>query len=538
MENQVKYTVSVHDLLSGKLEGMNTKAKSLEGTLGGLGKSLLGGLATIGVGFAAFKGFELMGEGVEKVHELHQAQAQVKAGLESTAYAAGITADELDKMATSTSKNVKYSRADITSLQSLMLTFPAIVKDTFPEATNVILDMSTRLGQDTKSSAIQLGKALQDPIRGITALRRVGVNFTESQQDVIQKLVETGKTAQAQKLILKELELEFGGSAKAAFDADPLSRYNKQMGSMKMAMGEMGIAILEVLAPALEWLGEKVKTVANFIKDGIHWMQKNKETLTTLAEIIGIVGIAYLSFVVWQELAIIWAQREITWIVLKAVVGMNLATVTGFMTTAQMALNAAMTANPIGLIIVAIGALIAIVMLCWEKFAGFRGFVMASWEVIKAIVDIIITHFTALKDVIAGVFTMDIDQVAKGLGDGANNVMNAGTKLANAAKKGWDDGMKDFAKDNPVLAKKDDKKGVKGLGAIAPVTSKKPETKKASTQGVTGSKSVTVNVTIGNLVNDFKIQTTNIKEGTSQLHDMIVQTLTGAINDSQIVAEG
>jgi Prophage tail length tape measure protein len=538
MENQVRYTVSAQDLLSGKLEGMNTKAKSLEGTLGGLGKSLLGGLATIGVGFAAFKGFELMGEGVEKVHELHQAQAQVKAGLESTAYAAGITADELDKMATSTSKNVKYSRADITSLQSLMLTFPAIVKDTFPEATNVILDMSTRLGQDTKSSAIQLGKALQDPIRGITALRRVGVNFTESQQDVIRKLVETGKTAQAQKLILKELELEFGGSAKAAFDADPLSIYKKQMATMTTAMGEMAIAILEVLAPALEWLGEKVKTVATFIKDGIHWMQKNKETLTTLAEIIGIVGIAYLSFVAWQQLAIIWAQREVTWTIIKAVVGMNLATVTGFMTTAQMALNAAMTANPIGLIIVAIGALIAIVMLCWEKFAGFRGFVMASWEVIKAIVDIIIAHFTALKDVIVGVFTMDIDQVAKGLGDGANNVMNAGTKLANAAKKGWDDGMKDFAKDNPVLAKKDDKKGLKGLGAIAPVTSKKPETKKASTQGLTGSKSVTVNVTIGNLVNDFKIQTTNIKEGASQLHDMIVQTLTGAINDSQIVAEG
>ena len=218
MDNQVKYTVTAQDLLSGKLQGMNMQATKLEGTLAtvgstatSMGSKLMSGLGMLGVGFGAFKGLELIHEGVEAVEKLHQAQAQVKAGLESTGYQAGLTAEALDSMAKSFSQSTKYSRSDITDLQSLMLTFPAITKETFPQATQAILDMSTRLGQDTKSSAIQLGKALQDPIRGITALRRVGVNFNDSQKDVIANLVATGQTAKAQTMILSELTTEFGG---------------------------------------------------------------------------------------------------------------------------------------------------------------------------------------------------------------------------------------------------------------------------------------------------------------------------------------
>ena len=75
-----------------------------------------------------------------------------------------------------------------------------------------MLDMSVALGQDATQSAIQLGKALNDPVKGVTALRRVGVSFTAAQIKQIKTLVATGKTLQAQKLILRELNQEFGGS--------------------------------------------------------------------------------------------------------------------------------------------------------------------------------------------------------------------------------------------------------------------------------------------------------------------------------------
>jgi hypothetical protein len=87
--------------------------------------------------------------------------------------------------------------------------------DIFSQATETLLDMSVALGTEPKQAAIQLGKALNDPIRGITALRRVGVSFTEQQEKQIEKMVESGRTLDAQRVIIQELNKEFGGSAKA-----------------------------------------------------------------------------------------------------------------------------------------------------------------------------------------------------------------------------------------------------------------------------------------------------------------------------------
>ena len=76
--------------------------------------------------------------------------------------------------------------------------------------------MSVALDQDMKSSAIQVGKALNDPVKGMTALSRVGVSFTEKQKDMVKHLEKTGHHLEAQKIILHELKKEFGGSAAAA----------------------------------------------------------------------------------------------------------------------------------------------------------------------------------------------------------------------------------------------------------------------------------------------------------------------------------
>lgn len=175
-----------------------------------------GKVAAIGVGIA---GAAVAAFGALAVHEFSESEdaaAQLGAVLKSTGGVAGVTADQAKKLASSLQRVTKFSDEAILGGENLLLTFTNIGQDIFPEATNVMLDMSQALGQDVKSSAIQLGKALQDPILGVTALRRVGVNFNEAQSDVIKKLVETGHAAEAQKLILKELQTEFGGSAKAA----------------------------------------------------------------------------------------------------------------------------------------------------------------------------------------------------------------------------------------------------------------------------------------------------------------------------------
>lgn len=201
-----------------KIKAVITAEDRASATLNNFGKKVgkFGALAKVGLLAAAGAATAFGVASVKSFTESEDSIAQLNAVLKSTKGVAGVTAKSAVNLADSLQKVTRYSDETILGGENLLLTFTKIGKDIFPQATEVMLDMSTALGQDLKSSAIQLGKALQDPERGITALRRVGVNFNSQQTEMVKKLVETGRQAEAQKYILKELQTEFGGSAKAA----------------------------------------------------------------------------------------------------------------------------------------------------------------------------------------------------------------------------------------------------------------------------------------------------------------------------------
>lgn len=178
-------------------------------------KNALGGITGIvgGVGLTL-----ALGKVIQATDKQEKAVAKLDAVLRSTNNAIGFTTDELRGFAAELQKVTTYGDESIIELQALLATFTQLRGPIFKEATEVVLNMSTLLGRDFRESAIQVGKALQDPILGVTALRRSGVNLTKSQQDVIRKLVETGQVAKAQRIILDELQTEFGGIARAARD--------------------------------------------------------------------------------------------------------------------------------------------------------------------------------------------------------------------------------------------------------------------------------------------------------------------------------
>jgi len=119
---------------------------------------------------------------VDEAAEAEQNLAQLENVIKSTGGVAGVTAESITNMASELQKITTFSDDAIIAGDNLLLTFTNIGKDVFPEATKTMLDMSQALGQDISSSAIQLGKALNDPVNGITALSRVGVSFTEDQK--------------------------------------------------------------------------------------------------------------------------------------------------------------------------------------------------------------------------------------------------------------------------------------------------------------------------------------------------------------------
>lgn len=217
---------------------------------------------------------------VKAFMESENAVAQMNAVLKSTKGIAGLSAEALQEHASQLQKVTKFGDEAIMSGQNMLLTFTNIGKDVFPQATETILDMSQALGQDLKASSIQLGKALQDPITGVTALRRVGVNFTDAQKEMIAKMVESGDVMGAQKLILAELNTEFGGSAKAAGEtfSGKLEILKNQFGELQEKIGGF---IVTALAPLMTKLLEFVNKI-----DLASVFEKMKTAISNVAKVL------------------------------------------------------------------------------------------------------------------------------------------------------------------------------------------------------------------------------------------------------------
>ena len=228
----------------------DTNLKKAEGAGASFGKSLTSigssGFAAVG-GVSAVVGVvgSLVSAGREAARNTRLTEAVIK----STGGAAHVSAAQVGELATSISNKTGIDDDAVRSSENLLLTFTNVRNETgkgndvFNQATVAIQDMSVALGQDAKSSTIQLGKALNDPIKGLTALRRVGVAFTEQQQDQIKTLVKSGDTLTAQKIILGELQKEFGGAAAAA--ADPIDKLRASFNNLEQEVGGQLLPVVD-----------------------------------------------------------------------------------------------------------------------------------------------------------------------------------------------------------------------------------------------------------------------------------------------------
>lgn len=268
----IKAVITAEDRASKTLQGFGGTLSKLGGIAKRVAKVGLLGLA----GAAAWA--------TKQFIDQEKATAQLNAVLRSTKGVAGVTSKAALKLADSLQTVTTFADEQILAGENLLLTFTKIGKDIFPDATETMLDMSEALGQDVKNSAIQLGKALQDPILGVTALRRVGVNFSAKQKDVIKDLVETGQAAKAQQIILKELKTEFGGSARAAADTfgGSLKRLKNLAGeAAEMIGGALAESLDRYTGAVLKWLSSD--TTAKHIQN---FMNKVQSLITVLNDTV------------------------------------------------------------------------------------------------------------------------------------------------------------------------------------------------------------------------------------------------------------
>ena len=241
---------------SGLVRGLNHGTSGLRKF--GKMAAIVGGAAALGGLVATLK------IGVDEFMQAQKVMAQTGAVLKSTGGAANVTSKRITTMSESLMKLSGIDDEAIQSGQNLLLTFTKIRNETgkgnniFDQATLAMTNLSVAMGKDLSSSAILVGKALNDPVKGVGALSRAGVQFTASQKDTIKALVDSGNVMGAQKMILKELETQFGGSAKAAGQTLP-----GQLNILKETFRNVAAGLVTTFIP---YLSRAATALLNFVR--------------------------------------------------------------------------------------------------------------------------------------------------------------------------------------------------------------------------------------------------------------------------------
>jgi len=193
-----------------------------------------------------------------------KAIAQVEQGLKTTGNQVGKTSKQLQDMASELQNNSLFGDEDILkNATAQLLTFTNIANKEFDRTQQAALDLATRLDGDLKSASIQLGKALNDPVANLSALSRSGIQFSVDQKQMINSLVKTNKLADAQTIILDELEKQYGGSAKAAAEAGT-GAFKQLSNSLGDVLEGFGKIISEAIIPFAKRIKGMAQTVDGF----------------------------------------------------------------------------------------------------------------------------------------------------------------------------------------------------------------------------------------------------------------------------------
>ncbi|MBE7183824.1 MAG: phage tail length tape measure family protein [Methylobacterium mesophilicum] len=195
--------------LRGSIDGMAGRTGAVGAALSALGPA--GAVAAAGLAAAGFA----VGQGLMDFAEAERQYLRLEQVLRATGYASGLTAGQVTALAEEIEQATFATAEQVQEAAGILATFRSVSGDVFREAIVLAQDLSAVFGQSLSSSATQLGKALEDPVQGITALRRVGVNFNATQRETIENFVRTGQTAQAQQLILNVLRQQVGGAGAA-----------------------------------------------------------------------------------------------------------------------------------------------------------------------------------------------------------------------------------------------------------------------------------------------------------------------------------
>jgi hypothetical protein len=233
--------------LSGHVNTVGGHFKSALGSiLGFAGGALAIGGVTMAAGFLVGQMKDVITQGMSQqkvMTETSNVLAHMGNVSGQTSQSIGDYADHMAQLTGVSDDVIQHS-------ENVMLTFGNLGKNIFPQAETAALNMSTMLGTDLQGSVIQVGKALNDPIKGIASLSREGVSFSQVEKDNIKTMMAHNNIAGAQAIVMGELNKQFGGAAVSAGTTfgGAMSRLNV---IVDQAKEKLGLALLPILGKIL-----------------------------------------------------------------------------------------------------------------------------------------------------------------------------------------------------------------------------------------------------------------------------------------------
>ncbi|MDX6191583.1 tape measure protein [Flavobacterium sp. Fl-318] len=549
-------------MTNNRVEGLNSTFRSTESSSNSFFSSMGSGFKTV-IGLVGALGISLgVVAGIKAVFNMGVEMEQTNTKFEVLLGSVGKARDMLGQL-NSYADATPYSNEGIIKGAETMLGF-GIAQEKVMGNMKMLGDVA--MGNEARLDSLSLsfsqvmatghlmGQDMNQMIgQGFNPLQIIsentGISMGKLKDKMEQGAISSGMVSEAFRLATAEGGRYHDMAKKMAESAG--GKWTTMTGTFKNQISRIGMAFAEWIKPLFDVgtaVAENIIPFGHAVASVVKWIIEAKPLLFFFGALVTTLGVSFVAanagFWIFSAQFALFEAR--LWLA----------------TTAQTAFNFAMNMNPIGLVVIAITALVAIVWACWNRFEGFRGVIMGTWEVLKgfgtAIKDYVINR---IHDLLSGITGMGSALLAFFKGDFKNafeigkkavgdlmgvdskkKLFDDGLKAARTFSKGYNDGVNMKAKEVGIQTKgsktptpdylKQDKSKV--FADLMNDTGKGKKGKGKGEKGDNivsgGSKMTTINVTIHKLQDDTKIFVENTEKGIERLGETVQEILLRAVN--------
>lgn len=273
------------------------------GALGSTMATLTGGIGMLGQSLGGF-----IDDAIGEAMDAEDAFARLQGAIRATGGVTGVAADEMEEIASTLQKFTRFSDEAVMGAQAILVSFTNIRGDVFRDATMAAADFAAATGKDMSSAAQTLGRALNDPIKGLTLLSRAGVHFSDAQKQMVKDLLAAGEVQKAQGVILDKFNEKYHGMAEVMGNttAGAVTRLGNAFSDLMETIGGAFTPAIQLvsehLQETIQWASESAGSlddwgdaIANAANDALdfseqlivetfqaisEWVTANMETFT------------------------------------------------------------------------------------------------------------------------------------------------------------------------------------------------------------------------------------------------------------------